>query len=448
LLPELSLLHRLLEIPVRRRDDPHIDDARPPTDETNQGGKLTVVCAADNLCRKLLGIAAEGMKSIRGTRIMGTVTPSGSDISTPAHKTAAEERLVSLDFFRGLTMFLLIGEASHLYLTLNSPELHGTLLGAVGLQLEHHPWNGLRFWDLIQPFFMFIVGVAMPFSFGRRWERGETWNQSLKHALFRSFLLLTFGWALYCIGPGRLTFQLWNVLAQLSFTYFVAFLLMRRSMRFQIGFTFLLLMLTEILYRAWMVPGFNQPFVPGHNFGSWMDLQLMGILSDGHWVAFNAVPTTAHTMWGVLAGQLLRSTRPQHRKILVLCLAGLGGVVLGYALDPVTPIIKRICTTSFVIVSGGWCLLALAFCYWTIDVLKLRKGTWIMTVVGMNSLAIYLFTNSGGEAWFRRVVKPFTEALFGAAGEISAAIATSLVVWFLFWYLCYWLFKKRVFIKI
>jgi predicted acyltransferase len=101
-----------------------------------------------------------------------------------------------------------------------------------------------------------------------------------------------------------------------------------------------------------------------------------------------------------------------------------------------------------VIVSGGWCLLALASCYWLIDVLKYRKGTWIMTVVGMNSLAIYLFTNSGGEAWFQRVVKPFTEALFGAAGQIPTAIATSLIVWFLFWYLCYWLYKKRLFIKI
>ncbi|MDD8016307.1 MAG: DUF5009 domain-containing protein, partial [Acidobacteriota bacterium] len=83
-----------------------------------------------------------------------------------------EGRLRSLDFFRGLTMFLLIGEATHLYELLVAPAFQGTVVSAIGLQLHHHPWNGLRFWDLVQPFFMFIVGVAMPFSYGKRWEKG------------------------------------------------------------------------------------------------------------------------------------------------------------------------------------------------------------------------------------------------------------------------------------
>ena len=90
------------------------------------------------------------------------------------------------------------------------------------------------------------------------------------------------------------------MLAQLSFTYLVAFLMMRQSTRVQLGFTFLLLIVTELLYRLWPVPGFNQPFVPDHGFGAWVDLAIMHKLSDGHWVAFNAVPTTAHTMWGCL----------------------------------------------------------------------------------------------------------------------------------------------------
>src|SRR5512136_1741781 len=99
---------------------------------------------------------------------------------------AAQGRLVSLDFFRGITMFLLVGEATNLYEVLREPALNGTLLSAIGWQLEHHPWNGLRFWDLIQPFFMFIVGVAMPFSFSKRWEKGDTWGITLQHALRRS----------------------------------------------------------------------------------------------------------------------------------------------------------------------------------------------------------------------------------------------------------------------
>jgi len=359
-----------------------------------------------------------------------------------------EGRLLSLDFFRGFTMFLLVGEATQLYEVLNSPGFHGTLLGWLGIQFDHHPWNGLRFWDLIQPFFMFIVGVAMPFSFGKRWARGEAWGKTFGHALQRSGLLLLFGWALYCIGPGHLTFQLWNVLAQLSFTFLVAFLMMRQPARVQIPFTFALLILSELLYRLWSVPGFNQPFVPDHNFGSWMDYLLMGKLSAGHWVAFNAVPTTAHTMWGVLAGQVLQSSRPQLRKVAILASTGLIGIVGGYALDPITPIIKRICTSSFVIVSGGWCLFVLAFCYWLIDIKKVRFSVWFFSVVGMNSLFIYLFTNTGGGEWVHHIVKPFTEALMAWSGENWAALVTSGVVWAALWSLCYVLYKKKIFIRV
>ena len=81
----------------------------------------------------------------------------------------------------------------------------------------------------------------------------------------------------------------------------------------------------------------------------------------GHWVSFNAIPTTAHTVWGVLAGQVLLSDRSSQQKIKILVIAGLIGLAVGYALDPITPIIKRICTSSFILASGGWALLALAF---------------------------------------------------------------------------------------
>ncbi len=358
------------------------------------------------------------------------------------------ERLMSLDFFRGVTMFLLVGEATNLYSLLGSPALEGTFIGRIGMQFEHHPWNGLHFWDLVQPFFMFIVGVAMPFSFGKRFARGDSWATAFRHALARSALLLLFGWGLYCIGPGRLTFELWNVLAQLSFTYLVAFLMMRRAARTQIIFTLLLLVLTEALYRFWPLAGFNHPFTPDENFGSWMDLRLMGKLSRGHWVAINALPTTAHTMWGVLAGQLLRSGRTPLQKIKPLLIAGILCLALGYGLNPWTPIIKRICTSSFVIVSGGWCLVALAFCYWVIDVKGMKRGVMFFNIVGMNSLFIYLFTNSYGAEWFHRIAKPFTMGLFVWAGELNAKIATSLFVWAMLWYLCYWLYKRRIFLKI
>jgi len=142
------------------------------------------------------------------------------------------------------------------------------------------------------------------------------------------------------------------------------------------------------------------------------------------------------------------SKRSSGRKIGILAVAGLLGVIAGYALNPVTPIIKRICTSSFVIVSGGWCLLALCFSYWLIDVMKVQKWSKFFAIVGMNSLFIYLFAESGGSGWLSRLAKPFTMGFFGWTGDLGAKIITSLAVWGLSWSMCYWLYKKKIFIRI
>lgn len=360
-------------------------------------------------------------------------------------------RLLSLDFYRGLTMFLLIAESAGLWHSLVAPYFQGTVVSAIGTQFHHHPWNGLHFWDLVQPFFMFIVGVAMPIAFGKRWARGDSYSSTLKHALTRSFVLLALGVGVYCITAGRLVFELWNVLAQLSFTYLLAFLIMRKSWKFQIGVTVGLLVLTEVLYRTWPIAGFNQPFVPDHNFGAWLDMQLMGKLSGGHWVAFNAVPTAAHTIWGVLAGQLLISNKSTKQKLQILGIVGVVMVIIGYALNPITPIIKRIATTSFTIVTGGWCLLALGFSFWLTDVKKFQINTArFFAIVGMNSLFIYLFSLIGGADWFREFTGVFTNGFLGWVHIPGAwiGIVTAIIVQALMWYMTYFLYKRKIFIRI
>ena len=345
-------------------------------------------------------------------------------------------------------MFLLIAESAGIYSAVSNSSLDETLLGTIFTQFHHHPWNGLRFWDLVQPFFMFIVGVAMPFSFEKRWERGDSYGTTLKHALLRSLLLLALGVGVYVVAAGHLTLELWNVLAQLSVTYLIAFLLMRKSLTTQLLFTIGLLVFSEAIYRLWSVPGFNEPFTPGKNFGTWMDYLLMGKISGGHWVAFNAIPTTAHTMWGVMAGYILKSDRVSMEKVKILVIAGLVGVVIGYALDPITPIIKRICTTSFVIVTGGWCLLALAFCYWLVDLKGYKKWTQFAIVFGMNPLAVYLFGEVGGNKWLRDIVRPFAEGFEGILSDGVILLLTAVVVLWINWYAVNWLFRRKIFIRI
>ncbi|MBN1893826.1 DUF5009 domain-containing protein, partial [bacterium] len=289
-----------------------------------------------------------------------------------------EKRLMSLDFFRGATMFLLVAEGTHLYESLRDAAAGNAFFSSIVLQFFHHPWHGLRFWDLIQPFFMFIVGVAMVFSLEKRWARGDSWMKTFLHILTRCFILLLLGVMLHCVYSGRMVWELWNVLSQLSFTILLAFLLFRLPMGLQLGVTAALLVATELAYRLFPLEGFNQPFVQGRNFGSWMDMVLMGKINPDGWVAVNCIPTACHTIWGVLAGQVLFSQRRNKTKLRLLALGGLAGLVFGYGLDltGTTPIIKRICTSSFVLAGGGWCLLVLAASYWIIDVLKARKWTF------------------------------------------------------------------------
>ncbi|HYW94376.1 MAG TPA: DUF5009 domain-containing protein [Bacteroidales bacterium] len=367
-----------------------------------------------------------------------------------AQKGSASEstRLLSVDFFRGITMFLLIGDFTGFFGNLINPAFDNTFISFIGHQLHHQQWHGLHFWDLIQPFFMFIVGVSLPFSVNKRLKRGESRNDVLRHVIQRSALLLFFGWALYCIEPGRITFRFQNVLAQLSVTYLVAYLIMRKPPYWQIIFTLLILLLTDLAYRFFPVPGFNQPFIPDHNLGAWVDLKISGELSGGHWVSLNAIPTIAHTVWGVLAGQLIMSDRKPALKIRIMLIAGVILVVTGYALDPVTPIIKRIATSSFVLVSGGWSILALCFSYWIIDVKKFSGWVKAFVVVGMNPLFIYLFAHVGGAEFLRHIFIPFTSGIFSFTGELGVNLITNALVWAGLWYICYWMYQRRIFIKI
>lgn len=358
------------------------------------------------------------------------------------------DRILSIDIFRGFTMFLLIGEFTHLYAIIPNDVSDGSLISLINAQFHHHPWNGLRFWDLVQPYFMFIVGLSLPFAVRSRIGKGQTSRQIFTHVLKRSLILIFMGWALYCIGPGEIRFLFQNVLAQIGVTYLIAYLIMDRSFTFQVIFSLALLALTEGLYRSFSVEGYNHPFVIDENFGAWLD-QLYNGQSGGGWVSFNAIPTAAHTIWGVLVGKLLMKDQPAIEKLKYMVIAGTLLIIVGYLMDPITPIIKRISTSSFVLVSGGWSIITLALLFWGVDIKKLNKDWPIFFgVVSMNSLFIYLFSHVGGAGFFERILHPFTYAVFDWGNELTAPIATSILVWAALWGLCYWMYKQRLFIKI
>ncbi len=368
----------------------------------------------------------------------------------PPPSTAAQsQRLLSLDFMRGLIMVLLVLESTGLYEHL-SDATNGNFLNSFFQQFFHHPWNGLRFWDLIQPGFMFMAGVSLAYSLNAQVQKGMSWNESFKKVLKRCGWLFFWGVLDYAVRPGGLSFELWDVLTQLSFTTLVAFLIFQWNTKMQIVVCVALLLLTEILYRFINVPGFDQPFTDQHNFGNYVDLLLMNKINEGGWVAINCIPTAVHTIAGALAGKLLLSN--SNFKLKQIFLWGIVVLIAGYALDlaGITPIIKRIATSSFTLASLGWCLFALGVSYWWIDMRNHRKHLQFFTIVGMNSLFIYLFIEIIASRWFNGYINAIVKGLleFTPTPELLAGIIASLCLFALEWGMCYFLYRQKIFFRI
>jgi predicted acyltransferase len=360
------------------------------------------------------------------------------------------QRLLSLDFLRGLIMVLLALEAAGFYKRLKSVSDNAFYQGILE-QFNHHPWHGLRMWDLVQPAFMFMAGTAMAFSLARQNSQGVPWSQQARKALTRSCWLFFWGVLDYAVKSDHLSFELWDVLTQLSFTTLVAFLIFRWNFSSQVIFSLGLLLLTECLYRFTNIPGFDQPFTNQHNFGNYMDQVLMNKINKGGWVAINCLPTAAHTIWGVLAGKLLLEDRPAKQKLQYLFLGGVACFILGYGLDwlNITPIIKRIATTSFTLASGAWVIWALLAAYAWVDVLKHPRYLTFFTIVGMNSIFLYLFFEIVGHRWFNEYVDVIVNGVLSplAISEVWVKVWAALTIFALEWGMCYFLFKKKIFFR-
>ncbi len=362
-----------------------------------------------------------------------------------------QQRLLSLDVMRGLIMILLAAESSLLYESLNNFLPNG-FTNSIIRQFFHHPWHGLHFWDLVQPAFMMMAGAALYISFYTKQKKGISWQQNFKHITIRCLKLFICGTALHCVYAGKIVWELWNVLTQLSITTLIAYLIIRKSVTFQIIVSVLLLLLTEFLYRLVLMPGYDQPFTEYKNFGAWMDIVLMGKINTDGWVAINFIPTAAHTIWGVLAGRLLIQPVEEFKKIKILLVASSIALLIGYGLDMlnVTPIIKRISTSAFTLVSGGWVIMMMTFLYWLTDIKGYKKYAWVFVVVGTNAIFIYLFFETVGVQWLNNTIAIFVNGvtrLLGATIKMQAVVA-ALISLCAEWYICYWLYKKKIFFKL
>jgi predicted acyltransferase len=362
------------------------------------------------------------------------------------------ERLLSLDFLRGLIMMtLMIGETGFFMRWYTATPNAVTLF--LHTQFEHSVWHGLRFWDVILPAFMLLAGTSMALSFHHQQQAGYSWKQSFFKVLKRSFWLLFWGVLIYSVRNGQLNFQLSNVLTQLSFTTLIAFMVIRQPVWQQLTASFLCLLIPELLSRLIQIPGFDQPFVQNHNFGSFINASLYIQLDDAHKTTFiNFIGSGAHTIWGLMAGQLFLSNKNSTFQFTALIGFGVLFLMLGIGMDwaGITPLMKWISTSSFVLATGGISLIVLALCYEWVDVRRHRQHLKFFTIVGMNSIFIYLFFIFIGDRWLNGFMEVLCGGLLNLAGvplEIGVTISC-LVVFALEWYLCYFLYTKKLFFKL
>lgn len=379
------------------------------------------------------------------------IDPGKRTIPNPDVKSFAV-RLLSLDFLRGLIMVsLMLGETGFFQKLYRA--FPNNVTSFFAWHFEHSSWHGLRFWDVILPAFMLMAGTAMAYSFERQKQLRFTWAQSFRKTLKRSGWLLFWGILIYSVRDGHLNFQMSNVLTQLAFTTFITFLVIDKKTSVQFTVSILCLVIPELLYRLIRIPGFDQPFTEFKNFGSFIN-QSIGIPVDlAHKTnTINFITSSAHTIWGMMAGQWLMSQTTMQRKTVALVVSGIIAIVAGVTMDVagITPILKWISTSSFVLVTGGIALIILGASYYWIDGLDHRKGLMFFTIVGMNSIFIYLFFIFIGDKWLNGYMETLVGGLLEFAQvPLAVGIAFScLVVFTLEWLLCYYLYKKKIFFKL
>jgi len=314
------------------------------------------------------------------------------------------------------------------------------------VQNEHVAWEGCVYWDLIQPSFMFMVGVAMPFALARRAALGDSWSQRFRHVLIRAFNLMLIGVLLDNFGAQKWSIGFIRVLQQIAIGYVFAFFVVGKSFRTQGIVTAAILIGYNLLwmFNPWNGPG--GPWAKGNeNIGSAFDMWLLGRHYSGYYVGLNAIPATATIIFGMMAGQLIMNRLPARKTMLILLIAGVSGIALGLAVSPWFPLIKRIWTPSFAVFAAGCTTLMLLFFYWSIEVMGWRKWAFPLVVVGMNSIAAYVLGNAFG-GWFRSASNAWL-SWFNEPLGVWYPVLQKFLFMCAAWGVLYWLYRRKIFFK-
>lgn len=374
------------------------------------------------------------------------------------------ERLISLDVFRGITIMGMI--------LVNNP---GTW-SVVYPQLLHAQWHGCTFTDLIFPFFLFIVGVAISYSLTKRKAQGGSMKSLYLNIIRRTVILFLLGIILNGFPFGLLfghqfsweTLRIPGVLQRIAIVYCVAaFLFLTTSTKFQYWFTAAILILYAAVMSFIPVPEVGYAnFEPGKNLSAWIDQLILGShiwsgtkLWDPEGI-LSTIPAIGSAMLGIFTGNWLRSENDQKEKVVYLFVWANVLMLAGWIWSFWFPLNKNLWTSSYVLWTAGLALHFLGFCYWFIDVKKITWWTKPFLVYGMNAITVFFLSGIVGRImymvkWTTADGKEFTiksylfETFFLSWLEpINASLAWA-IFYILIWLGLMWiLYAKKIFIKV
>ena len=392
-------------------------------------------------------------------------------------RPASTTRLASIDAFRGFVMFLMLAEAMRLW-TLHSAFPDSRLWAAVKFHTTHVPWQGCSLHDLIQPAFSFLAGVSLPFSIAARRARGDSRPRMLGHAAWRSLVLILLGIFLRSLEAGHTYWTFEDTLTQIGLGYMVLFLLALASWRVQAaafaailaGFwtAFVLYPLpapgfdyTQVGVPAdWphLYSGFLAHFNKNSNLSWAFDVWFLNLFpretafrfNSGGWSTLSFIPTLATMILGLLTGAWLAATRTVERKLQGLELAGVALTFAGLLLQwlHISPIVKRIWTPSYTLYSGGLVILMLAAFHAVIEWKSWRRWAFPFFVIGANSIAAYVMSWTMEHFVASALVRHIGPGPFAVLGAPFEPVLRGLAVVLVFWGILFWMYRRRIFLRI
>jgi heparan-alpha-glucosaminide N-acetyltransferase len=385
-------------------------------------------------------------------------------------------RNLAVDAYRGFVMLLMMAEVLRFSeVAQGYPE--SWFWNFLSYNQSHVQWAGCSLHDTIQPSFSFLVGVALPYSLASRTAKGKSFGNQLGHSIWRAFVLIILGIFLRSMHQSRTYFTFEDTLTQIGLGYVFLFLL---------GFVrekWLWISLAAILCGYWLAwalypvagPGFDWQAVgvpPNwtHNYSGFMahwnknanlgnafDQWFLNLFprstrfaaNEGGYLTLSFIPTLGTMILGLIAGRWLRSSAPQipFKRFL---LVGAGGLAAGLLLHAtgICPVVKRIWTPSWTVFSGGLCFLFLAAFCWIIEAHGQKKWAFPLMVIGVNSIAAYLIAHLMPEFLISTFRIHLGSRVFGIAGGAFQPLLEGLVMLAVYWLILYWMYRKKLFLRI